>query len=343
MIYTDDDLEQAVANGILSREQVDGFRVHIKQTQAQAQSENMPLITSFNDVFVVIACGLFFWGVYGFFDTTQFWVPSLAAVLAWGLAEYFTRHRRMALPSILLLAVFGSAVYLTAFNLAREIDEGLVVWGTQGSFWSYVLATLITMATLFAHWWRFHVPITIAALAGNIVLLIILPVFKVYDYFPMLVWFLCGLGVLVAALYYDSLDRQRLTIDADIAFWLHALAAPTLVHPVFIFFINGFSGSEMTPLLLMLGIYLLISVFSLLIDRRVLIVSSLGYATYALSELTEISDSSLTGITVAFIFLGIYMLLLSVFWQALRFHAMKLCPAQLRDWLPVVSLPPSRQ
>jgi hypothetical protein len=35
------------------------------------------------------------------------------------------------------------------------------------------------------------------------------------------------------ALRWDASDRERRTRRADVAFWLHLLAAPLLVHPVF--------------------------------------------------------------------------------------------------------------
>ena len=336
MTYNDDDLQRAVKDGVLSQENVDGFRAYMSATRPQ--TENMPHITSFNDVFVIIACGLFFWGWYKFFIPEQpgasgrFWVTAIAAALAWGLAEYFTRYRRMALPSILLLAIFGGSVFLTVFRIAD-------FWLDAESqfYWMYMIAAPITMAALVGHWRRFYVPITIAALAAGAVSLIVATILRYYDDVPTAIWFLLGAAVLGGALYFDRLDRERKTIQSDIAFWLHALAAPAFVHPIFFFF-GDFSATLAAPLLT-LAAYLLITAFSLLIDRRVLIVSSLIYATYALVDLANTLSAGST-VAVALVFLGTYMLLLSVFWQTIRQQVMRLCPENLRAMLPVVTPPP---
>ncbi len=44
---------------------------------------------------------------------------------------------------------------------------------------------------------------------------------------------LLGIGTFLFAMWWDSSDRARLTRRADVAFWLHLLAAPMIVHPVF--------------------------------------------------------------------------------------------------------------
>jgi hypothetical protein len=40
-----------------------------------------------------------------------------------------------------------------------------------------------------------------------------------------------GIGTFLFAMWWDSSDRARLTRRADVAFWLHLLAAPMIVHP----------------------------------------------------------------------------------------------------------------
>ena len=42
-----------------------------------------------------------------------------------------------------------------------------------------------------------------------------------------------GVGIFLFAMWWDSSDRARLTRRADVAFWLHLLAAPMIVHPIF--------------------------------------------------------------------------------------------------------------
>ena len=50
----------------------------------------------------------------------------------------------------------------------------------------------------------------------------------------MLVFLLVfGIGVFLFAMWWDASDPKRETRRADVAFWLHLLAAPMIVHPVF--------------------------------------------------------------------------------------------------------------
>ncbi|MDG1445837.1 MAG: hypothetical protein P8Q15_05730 [Methylophilaceae bacterium] len=70
----------------------------------------------------------------------------LAAITAWGLAEYFVRMRRMALSAIVLL-------------LAFIIDEGAQ---------AFIIPSLIATIAAWLHWRRFQVPITIAVTKINI-------------------------------------------------------------------------------------------------------------------------------------------------------------------------------
>ena len=44
---------------------------------------------------------------------------------------------------------------------------------------------------------------------------------------------LLGVAVFLYAMRWDSSDPARLTRRSDVAFWLHLLAAPMIVHPVF--------------------------------------------------------------------------------------------------------------
>ena len=44
---------------------------------------------------------------------------AVVAVASWGLAEFFTRRRRMALPSLMLLFAFVGGVAAVAVTLAH--------------------------------------------------------------------------------------------------------------------------------------------------------------------------------------------------------------------------------
>lgn len=329
-MYSDEDLTAAVDAKILSAEHVTAFRAFmVAQRQGEvADEEQFRLITSFNDVFVSIACGLVFWAVTAF-DGPMLLKSVLIAAGGWGLAEYFTRQRRMALPSIILLIAFVGGSFTALSGLL------FMLAATAEAQWPYVLAGLATTGLGLVHWQRFQVPITIAAIAAVLVGVFVTLASMALDDTPSILFFVSGLAVLAAGLYFDASDRQRQTRRADVAFWLHLLAAPLLVHPVFsaaIFDIDG--GPSLGAAALVVGVYGLIAIFALCIDRRALMVSALGYVFYALNELISAGGTITVDFAVTALVIGSFLLLLSAFWQAARNTVMPLCPNQLRRYLP---------
>ena len=90
------------------------------------------------------------------------------------------------------------------------------------------------------HWRNFRVPITIAAGAASVAAIAVSLLFAAIGQDDenaknIILGFvlLLGIGVFLFAMWWDASDRARLTRRADVAFWLHLLAAPMIVHPVF--------------------------------------------------------------------------------------------------------------
>ncbi|HEX9948033.1 MAG TPA: hypothetical protein VGA98_10880, partial [Allosphingosinicella sp.] len=123
-MYSDGDLEAAVAAGALSPDAASALRGYVASRGggAAADEEHFRLVTGFNDIFVAIAAAILLFAVgwignavgpniYG--DGPSPFSGLFVAATAWGLAEFFTRKRRMALPSILLVLAFLAAVFYT--------------------------------------------------------------------------------------------------------------------------------------------------------------------------------------------------------------------------------------
>src|SRR5579875_1450205 len=137
-MYSDADLEAAVAAGALSPEAAAALRDYVAARSASpaVDEEQFRLITGFNDIFVSIAAAilLFALGWIGkdFGPRIGGDGPSplsglLIAAAAWGLAEFFTKKRRMALPSILLLLAFvGGVVEAVGITLALVVGSDAV-------------------------------------------------------------------------------------------------------------------------------------------------------------------------------------------------------------------------
>lgn len=81
-------------------------------------------------------------------------------------------------------------------------------------------------------------------------------------------------------MHWDMADPTRQTRKTDIAFWLHLLAAPLIVHPVSLLGIEDGSAS-LGGTVLVLVIYALFAALSLAVDRRALMVSAMAYVLYA--------------------------------------------------------------
>src|SRR3990167_7206735 len=119
-MYSEEDLRHAVTSGAISAEAADALRNSVRGTRdaPATDEENFRLINSFNDIFVTIAAVLLLVAMGGI---GQVFTPGLdgpppasgllIAGAAWGMAEYFTRVRRMALPSIVLLLAFVGGVF----------------------------------------------------------------------------------------------------------------------------------------------------------------------------------------------------------------------------------------
>jgi hypothetical protein len=322
-MYSEDDLDAAVAAGVLPADSVRAFREHVARRRElpAADEEYVRLLGGFNDVFVVIACGLVLGAVFGLARALLPWAgPAAVAVLAWALAEFFVRRRRMALPAIVLLLAFVGAVFAAVLGLGQP--------PAAASAAAAVAAGL--------HWARFRVPITVAAGAAAVVGLAVGLLLQWPDGLrwlsPLLL--LAGLAVFGLAMRWDRSDVARATRRADVAFWLHLLAAPLLVHPVFTGL--GLFELQVEPARALAGIalYGLLSVVSLAIDRRALMVSALAYVMVAFGSLIKDYGGVGTATAVTAFVLGSALVLLSAFWHGARGAVLRACPPALRQRLP---------
>ena len=332
-MYGDDDLDAAVAANVLTPDAVAGFRAFMAGRQAshQVDEENIRLITSFNDLFVTIAAMMLLIALGWLCGKVSTAMGGASVALAsWSFAEYFTRKRRMALPSMALLLTFVWGVFSTGLGLARIQDV------QQGG---YAVATCALVAALAAtvHWRRFMVPITIAAgacaLAGALLALGLALVPSLRDHvLPLL--FLAGLGLFTIALRWDASDRQRKTRRSDVAFWLHLSAAPMMVHPAFA--LLGASDATTSAAIMAVAIYLGLALVALAVDRRALLVSALAYVLYAASALFKAAGSSGESLALTALVIGSALLLLSAFWHHTRKLVVGLLPQAMRSHLPTV-------
>lgn len=337
MTIAKDDLDAAVEAGIIdarARERLLAFVAARNEGAAGPDNESFRLLTGFNDIFVTLACILLLVAVASLVPEPA--TAFAVAAAAWGLAEYFTRQRRMALPSIVLLLAFVGFLFKAMLLIVGGIDfinSGLLSpSGMRGVAAGGAVATIGAVA----HWFRFRVPITMAAGALALVALAGGLVAQATSHSTILLgtMLFSGLAVFALAMRYDMSDRQRLSRSTDIAFWLHLLAAPLIVHPIFA--LTGLTSSNPAPgaAVVVLLVYALLTLVALLIDRRALLVSAMIYVLWALNGLFAAGKVA-AGFGLTALILGSFLVMLSAAWGLLRRHLLARVPAAWAARLPV--------
>ena len=318
-MYTEEDLASAVAAGPIAPEAATALREHVAAQRAGStvDEEHVRLLTGFNDVFVVIACVLALGSLWAVSRSLGVAVAGLAtAAAAWGLAEFFTRRRHMALTSMVLVVAFGTAVFAATAGI---VDR----------FGGTALGAALTAGGMALHWRRFKVPISVALAAAAVVGIALT---LLTGYVPQLrdallaLCFAAGATIFAFAMRWDTSDPDRRTRRSDVAFWLHLVAAPLLVHPVFASL--GILGghADVAQLIVVCAIYFALALVSLAIDRRALMVSALGYVLWAFTALLKDQGFVTLGFAITGLVLGSALLTLSAYWNPAR--------AAVLRWLP---------
>lgn len=384
-MYSEDDLNSAVAAGALSAEAAASFRNHMTKVRElpRGSEENFRLINSFNDIFVaigivilLIAVGAIGQAVAGVimpspvypFENWSFstgYPPSydqqmaawraereasealgfslsglLVAVTAWPLAEFFTRKRRMALPSIILLLSFVGGIFFTLFGAGAAL--GLSGEELVGAI-AIVLSGAVACVGAYLHWRRFKVPITIAAAVGIVVISLLIALLALLQIQPDSSAFLVpvlisGLGIFTFAMRWDISDRDRITRRSDVAFWLHLLAAPMIAHPVFALFgVTDGDNLGVGAAIGVLATYIAFGLVALAIDRRALLVSALAYVLFALTFLFREFGAVELGFALTALVIGSALLSLSAFWQPIRHKVVTALPEDIQAKLPATT------
>jgi hypothetical protein len=342
---TDEDLDAAIASGAMTAGAADNLRAFVERRRAApaADEESFRLLTGFNDIFVSIALLMSLLALGWLAHQVVFgFAGGVVAAASWALAEFFTRVRRMALPSILLLFGFVGGVTLTATSLVTfqpvetYATARILAVGAAGAFAAYL------------HWRRFKVPVTIAAgvltagAAGAVAVRVLSHAFDAQLYFILA----AGLATFALALAWDASDVSRRTRRSDVAFWLHLLAAPAIVHSAFsLLGLSSFSlfgvvapdapaAAGAWAALLALALYAALGLVALIVDRRALMVSSLAYLLFAMNSLFRATGALTISIALSALVVGVGLLLLSAFWATARRYVLRFTPVTWRTRLP---------
>src|SRR3954447_6334350 len=361
-MYSQQELDDAVAAGAMTAAAADAFRAHVERQRSTAipDEEQFRLITGFNDIFVSIAAAILLFAV-GWIgqsigqstglviasDGPSPLAPLAVAATSWGLATFFTAKRRMALPSILLLLGFVGGVLATAgFTLVLGVGTDALENNPQLGGVLGAVAAAVGAAAAWVHWRQFRVPITVATGAASVaaiaVGLLVAALGQNAEQAQNLILgfvLLLGIGMFLFAMWWDGSDRARLTRRADVAFWLHLLAAPMIVHPVFTLLGLNHGHATVGEGVVVILLYVALGITALAIDRRALLVSALAYVLFAMQQLFREFGAVELNVALTALVIGSALLMLSAFWHQARGAIVRPLPGGLRERLPLIDRP----
>ena len=342
-----DDIRAAVAADVITEAQAarlkvfaesrQGYRAHMPE-----DDEPFELFKGFAEIFVTVGLGMLFSGIMvmsAFFGNYSL-VPFVGAALAFFAAFYFTKRRRMNLPSIWLATVFAA-------NLAVFVGTLLIdPLDLSGFEYSVLYVGLIGMAAMAGWFSLFKLPFSmfIFGLFGLAVALAIAAIISpnVIDFLSLreglfnlnnqsffpLATLGFGIATFLLAMFFDMRDPHRVSRFAASGFWLHVLAAIAIVNTVGM---SLYSSGQYGLTALALGF---ISLIALIIDRRSFLTAGILYMAFLLYAAFE-GNGEFGALMTTLLVLGVFITALGTWWAGIRAAIMNALPAfPLKQKLP---------
>lgn len=332
-----EDIRAAVAAGILDEAQAARMMALTEARAGQRAEEDEPFefFKGFAEIFVSVGLVLLIAATLGFATIFGGWLilPAILAATCWVLAYYFTKQKRMTLPSIVLASGFALGVLGMAGK--ATLDSGDLFDGIRSDT---LFAGGLGMVAMAVYYRFFRVPFamfllglfglwTVLALTGPAA-----PVQgasiadRMFDLrlgsgrsFGTLVF---GLLAFAGAMWFDLRDPHRLGRTAAAGFWLHLLAAPALVNTLLLTVLNtgGAAGYVLTAAAIGL-----IGVFALVIDRRSFLTAGMIYLGIVLVWAMSAGGREVSW-PLLLLVLGALITALGTFWTPLRARLMRALP-----------------
>src|SRR6218665_658663 len=241
-MYSQTDINEAVAGGALTEEQANSLRSFIagRNGVPTADEEHFRFFKGYNDLMCFTAC------IFGLIAVA--WLGSLiqvgsgrgrmaggmpvsapfaalfVAAASWGMAEIFTRKRHQWLTSILLVIGFtwGVAIFLASLLLSGGMG------GPSSASVFLAISFAAGGGAAFLHWKRFRQPIAIATIYGfgmlAIMGLLANSMGRSGGDMVAVIALVAGVGAFLFAMWWDGKDPTRHNEKSEIGMWLHWLA-----------------------------------------------------------------------------------------------------------------------
>ena len=271
-----------------------------------------------------------------------------AAAIMWGLGELFARRRRLFLPAIAtvlaltLFVVFGVALVYAGLLMGRELDLNFNKGVPPQLRAGFLLAAACAFIAPAAFYARFRLPFSLGMAGGGVAFFVIVSALlfafeTTIELLPAL-YLLLGLLLFAAGVAFDARDPSRVSRFSDNGFWLHFAAAPLLLGGAFglvgqLFGASGGDamggaghlmrqaedGGALAQSMLTLLVVFVLGFISLLINRRVLIVSALLTTGAAIAIILREFGLGAGALAAAvLIVLGGFVLILGAGWHSVR-------------------------
>jgi hypothetical protein len=351
-------LSRAVESGIISAEQRDkliAFAVSedsglaMDEGASAVRDEAPRFFRSFNDLFIGLGVAILGFALkYGAelvasgSQQVEFFALLGCAALFWLLAEWITGIRRINFPSIVILLFF---IYFLGDGLRIGWEyyllDGRIIQNTADTLQArgVVLISFALTAAMALYFWRFRLPFSVLMLAATIalsLLALLLYGFGPDALMPFMRWIVLALGLAIfaAAMYFDTQDPERSHRTSDHGFWLHLLAAPIITHSILWSSLQPLISNQADAtsnanlmVIVVLGLFVVFSIVALVIDRRALLISSLGYAATALGYIIYKFDvEGNVALVITMLLIASLILTLGTGWYRLRRGVFALLP-----------------
>ncbi len=273
-----------------------------------------------------------------------------AALVMWGLGELFARRRRLFLPAIAIVCaltaftVIGVALLYVGALLGRELNidagDGMPAEVRTG----LLLAAAFAFIAPAAFYARFRLPFSIGMAGGGIAFFVIVAALlfnaELTVRYLAAIYLVLGLVLFLAGVGFDARDPARVSRYSDNGFWLHFAAAPLILGGAFGLVGQAFGqdgaaamggagtlimasatdqGSTVLQAAVILLVVVVLGFVSLLINRRVLIVSALLTTGVAIGViLNEFGLGAGALAASVLVVLGGFVLILGAGWHSVR-------------------------
>lgn len=338
--FSKDDIRAAVASGVLSEGQAASLLALAQERLGVRDGlinddEPFEFFKGFSEIFVTVGLWLLFSGIlaFGAIVGGGIGVAATGMILTWVFALYFTKKRRMSLPSISLAAGFGiflSAAVLFLLDATGSTIDAIHLMTVGG----------IGMVGMLIYFYVFKLPFSMFVFGifglmaiyafmgtqGTGIPLYNFPkgLFDLSESSGLAIGSLIfGFLAFALGIYFDTKDPHRISRYSATGFWLHLLAAPAIVNTMALTLYNsgGTSGYLLTALLLFV-----VTIISLIIDRRSFLTAGIGYlgAIIVWAMSSNLGDG--VGMVYTLLILGAFITALGTWWVQVRAWLMRALP-----------------